>query len=161
MALSTLASGNIQKINNLLDFKIACAADAELYKAVGLLEEFKVRNGKAYGDFAELLRNPDIGKLKIKFSLNLNFSDVIFIDLSNDAHITWILKAIEAGKNVVCEKPLAINAKQVRLVVEKARVSGKFLMEVSGFKSLQFKSPKFLSPSGAAFSLRGLKSRKL
>lgn len=69
MALSTLASGNIQKINNLLDFKIACAADAELYKAVGLLEEFKVRNGKAYGDFAELLQNPDIGKFEIKFSL--------------------------------------------------------------------------------------------
>jgi dihydrodiol dehydrogenase / D-xylose 1-dehydrogenase (NADP) len=53
----------------------------------------------------------------------------VFIDLNHDAHITWTLKAFEAGKHVLCEKPLALNLKQVRLIVDKARMSGRFLME--------------------------------
>jgi predicted dehydrogenase len=44
-------------------------------------------------------------------------------------HADWATKALEAGKAVLCEKPLTVNAAEARRVVEVARRTGKFLME--------------------------------
>lgn len=51
---------------------------------------------KAYGTYAELLADPEI--------------DVIYNPLPNDQHVTLTLDATRAGKHVLCEKPIALNA---------------------------------------------------
>jgi dihydrodiol dehydrogenase / D-xylose 1-dehydrogenase (NADP) len=44
-------------------------------------------------------------------------------------HIEWILKSLDAGKHVVCEKPMVINSDQLKKVIEKACEKKKFVME--------------------------------
>jgi predicted dehydrogenase len=55
--------------------------------------------------------------------------DVIYISTPNEYHREHCLKAIGAGKAVLCEKPFALNAAEAREVIESARARGVFCME--------------------------------
>lgn len=55
--------------------------------------------------------------------------DAIYIGTPNQTHCYYTLAALKAGKHVLCEKPLAINAEEGRRMVEAARQSGCLLME--------------------------------
>ena len=55
--------------------------------------------------------------------------DAVYIPLPNHLHRPWALNALKAGKHVLCEKPLACNAKEAREMVAAARDTGRLLME--------------------------------
>ena len=59
------------------------------------------------------------------------FADVIYIGNINTMHYSMCKLFLGAGYNVLCEKPLMVNSRQCREVVELARSKGVFLMEVS------------------------------
>jgi predicted dehydrogenase len=53
--------------------------------------------------------------------------DAIFVASPNNAHLEHVLLALEAGKSVLCEKPMGMNAGECRQMVESARRSGRLL----------------------------------
>ncbi|HET7559277.1 MAG TPA: Gfo/Idh/MocA family oxidoreductase [Limnochordia bacterium] len=69
----------------------------------------------AFGSYDELVASDEV--------------DIIYVPLPNDMHLEWTCKALAAGKAVLCEKPLALDAAQVASVVAAANESGRFCME--------------------------------
>ncbi len=70
---------------------------------------------RAHGTYEALLADPEV--------------DVIYVPLPNALHAEWSIKALEAGKNVLCEKPLALRVQDVDSMEAAARASGKVLAE--------------------------------
>lgn len=55
--------------------------------------------------------------------------DAVYIPLVNNLHREWTLRSLEAGKHVLCEKPLGMNAREAMEMAAAATASGKLLME--------------------------------
>jgi D-xylose 1-dehydrogenase (NADP+, D-xylono-1,5-lactone-forming) len=70
---------------------------------------------RAHGSYEALLTDPEI--------------DVIYNSLPNHLHAKWTIKAVEAGKHVLCEKPLALNVDEVDAVKTAAQKHGRVVAE--------------------------------
>ena len=55
--------------------------------------------------------------------------DAVYISLTNIQHKEWVLAALDAGKHVLCEKPLALNAEEVRIMNATAEQNQRMLVE--------------------------------
>ena len=55
--------------------------------------------------------------------------DAVYISLSNSQHREWVTKSLEAGKHVLCEKPLGLNAAETEAMFATASRSGQLLVE--------------------------------
>lgn len=82
---------------------------------------------------AFIRRNPLASGAKIYTSVELMAADpdvdAIYVGTPNETHHNMTITCLNAGKHVLCEKPLAINAEVGREMIEVARKSGKLLME--------------------------------
>jgi len=72
-------------------------------------------DAKAYGSYEELVKDANI--------------DIIYIATPHSHHYQNAMLCLEAGKNVLCEKAFTVNAKQAKLLVDKAKEKDLFLME--------------------------------
>jgi len=77
---------------------IEAIASRNLDKAQKAAERLNIT--KAYGSYEELLSDPAI--------------DAVYIPLPNHMHVPWSIKALQAGKHVLCEKPISLNASEAR-----------------------------------------------
>ncbi len=55
--------------------------------------------------------------------------DAVYVPLPNDLHARWTLRALEAGKHVLCEKPIALDTAQAHAIAAKARETGRYVSE--------------------------------
>jgi xylose dehydrogenase (NAD/NADP) len=55
--------------------------------------------------------------------------DAVYISLSNSQHLEWVTQSLEAGKHVLCEKPLGLNATETEAMFDCASRSGRLLVE--------------------------------
>ncbi len=80
-------------------------------------EDFAKRFGisAVYTDEREMCEQSDI--------------EIVYIGTPNQAHLNGIMAAAENGKNILCEKPITLNARQTREAADAARENGVFLME--------------------------------
>jgi predicted dehydrogenase len=82
--------------------EVAAIASRDLSKAQAAAKRFGI--AKAYGSYEELLADPDV--------------DAIYNPMPNHLHVPWSIKALEAGKHVLCEKPIGLNAAEARQLLE-------------------------------------------
>jgi predicted dehydrogenase len=81
---------------------VSAIASRDLAKAKQAAEDLDIPT--AYGSYEELLADPNI--------------DVIYNPLPNQFHVPWTIKAAEAGKHVLCEKPISLTAAEAKTLIE-------------------------------------------
>lgn len=86
----------------LCDIYAICSRNLPLAQAAAE----KLDIPKAYGSYEELLQDPEI--------------EAVYNPLPNHLHIPWSIKALEAGKHVLCEKPIAISSSEGQKLVDAA-----------------------------------------
>ncbi|MEC9239482.1 MAG: Gfo/Idh/MocA family oxidoreductase, partial [Pseudomonadota bacterium] len=75
----------------------------------------------AHGSYQDLINDPDV--------------DALYVATPHPQHAEWTIKALEAGKAVLCEKPMAVNHPQVMAMVQKASDTQIFLMEAFMYRT--------------------------
>ncbi|ASA24616.1 Gfo/Idh/MocA family protein [Paenibacillus donghaensis] len=92
---------------------IQAIASRDLDKSAAVAAAFGVQ--QAYGSYEELLADPQV--------------EAVYIPLPNHLHLEWVLRAAEAGKHVLCEKPIALNSREALQMVEACSRAGVHLAE--------------------------------
>jgi predicted dehydrogenase len=85
--------------------EVVAIASRNLQVAQETAEQLRIP--KAYGSYEALLADPEI--------------DAIYNPLPNHLHVPWSIKAIEAGKHMLCEKPIALSAAQAQELLDVAK----------------------------------------
>ena len=93
--------------------RVAAIASRDAQRAREVADQLSIE--KAYGSYEELLADPAI--------------DAIYNPLPNHLHTPWTIKAMEAGKHVLCEKPIALDAQEAAQLVAVRERTGKRVAE--------------------------------
>jgi len=88
-------------------------ASRDLARAREIAAKYQIP--RAHGSYEALLADPDV--------------DAVYNPLPNTLHPEWTIRAARAGKHVLCEKPLAIDARQAQTMVDACRAAGVLLQE--------------------------------
>ena len=100
---------------------------------------------RAYGSYDEVLADPDV--------------EAVYIPLPNTLHCEWSIRALEAGKHVLCEKPMSRHPAAVEEAFDAAERSGRFLTEAFMYRhNPQTKRLQELVEDGAIGELRVIRS---
>ena len=95
---------------------MAAASSSSAARASEFLKDVQAPGTpKAYGSYKELVNDPDV--------------DIIYVATPHSHHFQNAMLALEAGKHVLCEKALTVNAAQARKLVETAQAKNLFFME--------------------------------
>ena len=96
---------------------------------------------RAYGTYDELLADPDI--------------EAVYISLPNNLHCEWSIRSVEAGKHVLCEKPMSRSVAEVEEAFDAADRAGRLLSEAFMYRhNPQTARLKSLVEEGAIGELR-------
>lgn len=88
-------------MKNCKQCEVYAIASRSIEKAEWAAKELDIN--KAYGSYEDLLSDKEI--------------DAVYIPLPNHLHVEWIKKSLKAGKHVLCEKPLCLNADEIKELI--------------------------------------------
>jgi len=114
--LSTARHGEktmIPAFRQARDTEVVAIASRDAQRARAYAQQHNIP--VSYGSYEALLDDPDI--------------DAIYIPLPNNMHKEWAIKAAQAGKHVLCEKPIALNAAEAEEMVAAFAEAGRVLAE--------------------------------
>jgi hypothetical protein len=103
---------------------LAAAGESELAEVVAVASRDAVRAevyasdhgiARAYGDYRALLDDPDV--------------EAVYVSVPNALHAEWSIRALEAGKHVLCEKPFSRHPNEVERAFDAAARAGRWLTE--------------------------------
>lgn len=114
-----LGAGQISRTQSLV---LPAADGAELFAVAARDVERAEALGapRSYGSYQELIDDPEV--------------DAVYVGLPNDVHLQWTVAALEAGKPVLCEKPLGLTVAEVDEMTAVAERTGTLLVEASWYR---------------------------
>jgi predicted dehydrogenase len=92
---------------------VAAIASRDADRAARVAADFGI--ARAYAGYQKLLDDPEI--------------EAIYNPLPNHLHVEWTVRALDAGKHVLCEKPIGLNAAEAQAIIAARERSGKRVME--------------------------------
>jgi predicted dehydrogenase len=99
--------------------EVAAVASRDLEKGKAFASELGV--GRVHGSYEALLDDSGI--------------DAIYVPLPNTLHAQWVIKALDAGKHVLCEKPIAVSSAETLQMFEAARRNRVYLVEAYPYRA--------------------------
>jgi predicted dehydrogenase len=113
LGAGSIATKFATDLQHLPDAQLVAVGSRSLAKAEQFAQDYGVQ--RAYGSYAEMASDADV--------------DAVYVATPHPFHKEHALLCLGKGKAVLCEKPMAVNAVQVREMVQAARERGLFLME--------------------------------
>src|SRR5579864_2363067 len=98
--------------------RVVAVASRTAERARGYSAEHAI--GRWFGSYDALLADPDV--------------DAVYVSLPNALHVEWSIRALEAGKHVLCEKPLHSDPAEVERAFDAADRAGLVLAEAFQFR---------------------------
>ncbi len=95
------------------DHKIVAVASRSEKRAEKFAKDFLVQ--RTYASYENLLTDKDV--------------DIVYIATPHTFHAEWAIKLLDAGKHVLCEKPLGVNEREATSIIDASKRNRKFLME--------------------------------
>ena len=123
LAWGILGTGNIAKT---LARAINASESGTLFAVGSRTQESADRFGQEFGaerrydSYDKLLADPN--------------AQAVYISLPNHLHKEWAIKAAQAGKHILCEKPLTVNAEEAEVMIAAVRACGVFMMEAFQYR---------------------------
>lgn len=113
LGTASIAAKFVRGVSSSKKLQVSTIASRDISKAKHFAQEHRI--GKAFGSYEELLADPEI--------------DAIYNPLPNTLHAEWSIRALEAGKHVLCEKPLATTHEEAQAMFDAAEKAGRHLVE--------------------------------
>jgi D-xylose 1-dehydrogenase (NADP+, D-xylono-1,5-lactone-forming) len=148
MKLGLLSTANINRMvlagaRASPDVEVVTVASRDAARAEAYAREHGI--ARAHGSYEALLADPEV--------------DAVYVSLPNSMHVDWSVRALEAGKHVLCEKPLARRPAEVERAFDAADRAGRILAEGFMYRHHpQTKRVAELVRSGAIGELRVIRS---
>ena len=121
IGLGHMAKNFANSINELEETQLIGVSTRSLFKLIKFGYRFKIKPSNLYKNYKKLLSSDNIQN--------------VYIGTLNNSHFEIIKEAINAGKNILCEKPITINLEQALEVREKLIKSKVFFMEGIAYRS--------------------------
>jgi predicted dehydrogenase len=133
--LPAMQRGEVAHVDAIASRDLAKAQAAA--KALGI--------ARAYGSYEQLLADPAI--------------EAIYNPLPNELHVPWTIRALEAGKHVLCEKPIALDANEGQALIAARARTGKLVAEAFMVRHHpQWRRAREIARSGAIGEVRAIQT---